>query len=78
MNPKIEKFIHDNKEYEIRGDAFNDGFQAAVFHDGNKLCQNVKISFETDGDLARITGERGFDLLFRLLEDEVKHGRLGG
>lgn len=77
MNPKIKKFIHNDKEYEIQGAAFEDGYQAAVFQNGNKLCQNVKLSFEADNDVAHFTGERGFDLLFRLLEEEVKQGNLG-
>jgi len=72
----IKKFIHNEKEYEIRSAPFENGYQAAVFQNGRKLCENVHLSFEKDSDVQFYTGERGLVWLNRMLEEEVKAGNL--
>jgi len=70
------KFIHDDQEFEIRHAAFPHGYEAAVFHNGDKLCENVKMSFEGDYDAKVYTGERGLQFLIRGLESEVRQGQI--
>ena len=74
MNPRIKKITHDDKEYEIRGGNLGDSYQAAVFHNNKRLCENLRLSTEAADDRHLYHGEKALDFLFRALESDIRSG----
>jgi hypothetical protein len=76
---KKEIVTHNGREYEIRGGKFGESYQAAVFHNGKKLCENLVLvlSIDTEHDIRFFQNrdENPLDFLFRGLKTEILAGK---
>jgi hypothetical protein len=65
----------DGVEYEIKAVEDENGWRAAVFHSGKRLCADAIFSRDVVHDYSACGGEVD-DILLGVLENEVKNGKI--
>ena len=76
MTTKTKKFSHKGKTYEVMVTPGRDGFSVRAFdQSGHGVGRMFSVTYETEGDFRRVTGDPAVAALMQLAQEyiEKKH-----
>jgi hypothetical protein len=77
MTTKTKKFSHRGKTYDVIVTPGRDGFSVRAFdQSGHGVGRMFSVTYETEGDFGRVTGDPAVAALMQLVQEDIKKKHL--
>ena len=77
MTTKTKKFSHKGKTYEVMVTPGRDGFSVRAFdQSGHGVGRRFSVTYETEGDFRRVTGDPAVAVLMQLAQEDIEKKHL--